>query len=68
MGIDYKNGSTSEKVYADSNLTKEIGSLNPYEKCECFGILNGNPMIIYKVGNSENYKIGFVGYKGGIKI
>ena len=34
----YQNGSTSENVYADTDCTKKIGSLNPREKCDCFGI------------------------------
>ena len=28
----YQNGSTSENVYADTNCTVKIGSLNPREK------------------------------------
>ena len=55
----YKNGSTIENVFADTNLTKKTGSLNKWEVCDCFGIFNGAPMVRYEVGNTGNYKIGF---------
>lgn len=54
----YKNGSTKEVIYADTNLTKVIGSLSPYEECDCFGIFNNRPMVRYKIDGSSNYKIG----------
>ena len=53
----YKNGSTKETIYADTELTKVIGSLSPYEECDCFGIFNSRPMVRYKVDGSNNYKI-----------
>lgn len=55
----FKNGKTVEPIYADSNHTVRIGSLNKYEVCDCFGIFNGAPMVRYQVGNTGNYKIGF---------
>lgn len=55
----FKNGKTVEPIYADSNHTVKIGSLNKYEECDCFGIFNGAPMVRYQVGNTGNYKIGF---------
>lgn len=63
----YKNGSTKETIYADTNLTKAIGSLSPYEQCDCFGIYNNRPMVRYKVDGSNNYKIGFAKWLGGVK-
>lgn len=63
----YKNGSTKEIIYADTNLTKVIGSLSPYEECDCFGIYNNRPMVRYKVDGSNNYKIGFAVWTGGVK-
>lgn len=63
----YKNGSTKETIYADTNLTKAIGSLSPYEECDCFGIFNGRPMVRYKIDGSNNYKIGFAVWTGGVK-
>lgn len=55
----FKNGRTVEPIYADCNHTLKIGSLNRYEQCDCFGIFNGAPMVRYRVGNTNNYKIGF---------
>ncbi len=63
----YKNGSTIEPVYADSNCTIKIGSLNLYETCESFGIYNEKCIVKYKVDNTNNYKIGFVKWLGGLK-
>lgn len=63
----YKNGSTKETIYADTELTKVIGSLSPYEECDCFGIFNSRPMVRYKVDGTNNYKIGFAKWINGIK-
>ena len=57
--LRFKNGKTVEPIYADCNHTKQIGSLNKWEECECFGIFKGAPMVRYQVGNTGNYKIGF---------
>lgn len=67
MAKTYKNGSTAEIVYADTNLSIRIGSLNPWEKCECLSIVNGRYLVKYKVDGTNNYKCGFVKYAGGIK-
>lgn len=63
----YQNGSTSENVYSDTNCTNKIGSLDPRESCDCFGIFNDRAMVRYKVGNTNNYKIGFCKWTGGVK-
>lgn len=63
----YKNGSTTEIIFADTDLTKKIGSLNRYEQCYCYGIFNNRPLVRYEVGNTGNYKIGFARWKGGVK-
>lgn len=63
----YVNGSTRENIYSDTELTKKIGYLNPREICDCFGIFNNRPMVRYKVNGSNNYKIGFAVWKGGVK-
>ena len=63
----YQNGSTPENVFADINLTNKIGSLNPKEKCDCLGIFKNRPIVRYKIDNSNNYKIGFVEWLGGVK-
>lgn len=67
INLPYHNGSTPETVFADSNLTKKIGSLDRYENCQCLGKFNNVYMVKYKINGTENYKIGFVGYNGGIK-
>ena len=63
----YKNGSTKAIIYSDTNLTKVVGSLSPYEVCDCFGIFNNRPMVRYKVDGTNNYKIGFAKWTGGVK-
>ena len=63
----YKNGSTPEPVYADTNRTNKIGELNPYEQCDCFGIFENRAMVRYKVDNQDNYKIGFCEWLGGVQ-
>lgn len=55
----FVNGKTVEPIYADCFHTVKIGSLNKHEVCDCFGIFNGAPMVRYRVGNTENFKIGF---------
>lgn len=63
----YINGSTREDVFADTNCTVKIGSLDPREQCDCFGIFNGRAMVRYQVGKSGNYKIGFCKWIGGVQ-
>lgn len=63
----YQNGSTSENVYADTDCSIKIGSLNPREKCDCFGIFNDRAMVRYLVNGTKNYKIGFCKWTGGVK-
>lgn len=62
----YKNGSTSEIIYADTALTRRIGSLNPREECYCYGTFDGRPLVRYQVGSTGNYKLGFARWKGGV--
>ena len=63
----YQNGSTSETVYSDTNCTVRVGSLNPRESCDCFGIFNNRAMVRYKIDGSNNYKIGFCRWLGGVR-
>lgn len=67
MAKTYKNGSTSEPVYADTSLTTKTGSLDKYETCECLAIVEGRYLVKYKVNGKNVYKTGFVKYSGGIK-
>lgn len=63
----YINGSTPEPVYADTDLTKKIGSLNPREVAEYLSIDNDRPLVRYKVDGTKRYKCGYVKWKGGAK-
>ena len=63
----YQNGSTEEIVYADTDCTVKVGSLNPRESCDCFGIFNDRAMVRYKVDGTNNYKIGFCKWTGGVQ-
>lgn len=63
----YQNGSTTENVYADTNCTIKVGSLNPREKCDCFGVFNDRAMVRYAVDGTKNYKMGFCKWTGGVK-
>lgn len=63
----YQNGSTTEVIYADTSLTKRIGSLAPRERCDCLGIFNDRPMVRYKIDGKNDYKIGFAKWKGGVR-
>lgn len=63
----YKNGSTKEIVFADSECTIKIGELDKYEECKSYGIVNDRAIVLYDVNNTNNKKIGFVKYTGGIK-
>lgn len=63
----YKNGSTVEDVYSDTNCTIKIGSLNPFEACDCLGIFENRAIVRYKIDGNNNYKIGFAKWLGGVK-
>ena len=67
MARQYINGSTPETVYADTDLTKKIGSLNPREVAEYLSIDNDRPLVRYKVDGRNRYKCGYVKWKGGAK-
>lgn len=67
MAKTYRNWSKPETVYADTNCSKLIGSLDKYEVCECLGIVNSRYIVKYKVNGTNNYKVGFVKYNGGVK-
>lgn len=64
---DYINGSTPEIVYADIDKKLEIGVINPYENCTCLGKCNNLYIVAYNISGTQNYKIGFVKYHGGVK-
>lgn len=60
----YCNGSTRENIYSDTACTNKIGSLDPWEKCDCFGEFNSRAMVRYHVNGTNNYKIGFAKWVG----
>lgn len=62
----YQNGSTLEGVYSDTDLKHYVGYLDRFEQCDCLGIQNNRPMVLYKVNGTNEYKIGFVNWKGGV--
>ena len=64
-GKTYKNGSTTETVYADTGKTTKIGSLDKNESCTCLAKINGMYLVKYKVNGTSRYKVGFVAYSGG---
>lgn len=60
----YFNGSTPEPVYADTGLTARVGSLNPYEECQCLGEVDGRYLVQYRVDGTSATKVGFVEFCG----
>lgn len=64
-GKTWKNGSTSETVYADTSKKTTIGSLNAKESCICLAKIDGMYLVKYKVDGTSVYKCGFVAYSGG---
>lgn len=64
-GKTYKNGSTTETVYADTGKGTKIGSLDKNESCTCLAKVDGMYLVKYKVNGTSNYKVGFVAYSGG---
>jgi hypothetical protein len=69
MSRKYQNGSSVEYIFADCNLTKQVGSLNPWEVATAVCDVNGRIGIVYE-GVDENgvkcNKIGFTKYRGGL--
>lgn len=55
----FKNGTTIEPIYAEPSHENQIGHLNVYEECDCFGIINGAPIVRYKIDGTNQYKVGF---------
>lgn len=60
----YKNGSTIETVYCDSDCTDRIGELNKWESCIKLGTCGNKTIVLYPVDGTRKYKIGFVVYEG----
>lgn len=63
----YANGSTRENIFANTDCSMKIGSLDPWEKCDCLGLFENRPVVIYKVNGTNNYKTGFAVWQGGVR-
>lgn len=56
----FRNGKTIEAIYADTKNRVKVGYLNKYEVCDCYGLVDGKPMVRYKIdGKNNGYKVGF---------
>ncbi len=60
----WKNGSTTETVYADTAKGTKIGTIDKYESCYCLGKIDGMYLVLYKVNGTNKQKCGFVAYHG----
>ena len=63
----YQNGSTRETVFQDINCKTPIGYLNPRETAECYGIIDNKAIVVYKIDGTNNKKVGFCKWLGGVK-
>ena len=45
----------------------KIVSLDQREQCDCLGIFNNRPIVIYRVNGTNNYKTGFAKWLGGVR-
>jgi len=62
----YRNGSTSETVYADTDKRTKVGSLDVNESCYGLGRVDGMYLVLYRVNGTGEEKCGFVSYSGGL--
>lgn len=72
MAKTYRNGSSKEICYKDSDFKKRTGSLDKWEIAECLGIVTNSKgqnayIVKYKINGSNNQALGFVKYSGGVK-
>ena len=65
--VAWKNGSTEETVYKQSNCKEKIGSLSPREIAKCCGKQENSYIVVYELDNTSSHKVGFVKYAGGVK-
>lgn len=66
VGKTYKNGKTTETVFADTAKKTKIGSLDVNETCVCLGKKDGMYLVLYNVNGTSAKKCGFVSYSGGV--
>ena len=55
------------KIYADSKLTTEIGTLFAGSSCVCIGEIDNRAIIRYKVNATGAHKVGFTDYVKGVQ-
>lgn len=72
MAKTYRNGSSTEICYKDSDFKTRTGSLDRYEVAECLGVVTNSKgqnayIVKYKITGSNNQALGFVKYSGGVK-
>lgn len=65
--VAWKNGSTGEDVFKQSNLKEKIGSLDPKESAKCYGKQSNGYILVYDLNGTNKHKAGFVEYAGGVK-
>lgn len=61
----WKNGSTPEIAFQNSNLTQQIGSLNPGETATVLFRQDSHLCILYNTSAGTNTKSAYVGFNGG---
>ena len=63
----WKNGSTIENVFEQSNLTPKVGTINKQESAKCYGKKGSGYIVVYDLDGTSKHKAGFVKYAGGVK-
>lgn len=66
VALAWKNGSTKETTYMNSNRKDKVGYIGPNGKAKCYGKIGGNYIVSYNLDETKNHKVGFVAYAGGI--
>lgn len=63
----WRNGSTIENAYKDSNRTSKIGYIEKRESAKCYDKTGSSYGVVYSLSGTNKHKAGFVKYAGGIK-
>lgn len=54
------NSNKSQPVYETTECKKKIGSLDPYETCECLYEMPGYKVVLYNITGKTIKKVGFI--------
>lgn len=65
--VDWKNGSTEEPVYKQSNLADKVGTIFAKSSAKCYGKKGSGYIVVYDLDGTDKHKAGFVKYAGGVK-